>query len=235
MSWKRLLLLMVAIGCVGVRDSYSQAESTPANASAADFAQLSRYQALNTSLAERAHSATVVFLGDSMIDYWGTKAGVWFPNAKWINRGIGGQTTSQILLRERADALSLHPEAIVIEGASNDMRLGFSNEQIRDNIVSMAELAHAHHISVFIAGMTPVCDCFRDLTGLRTVDRIHALNLLLEQACREGHWNYLDFNSPLADSSGHMRRELTIDGVHPNAAGYALLAHLVDHALKRYR
>jgi len=235
MSRKPLLLFTVAIGCVGLQRSYSQADPSPVNAAATDFAQLSRYQTANTTLRQQADSAAVVFLGDSMIDYWGTKAGVWFPNAKWINRGVGGQTTSQILLRERADALSLHPKAIVIEGASNDMRLGFTNEQIRDNIVSMAELAHAHHISVFIAGMTPVCDCFRDLTGLRTVDRIRALNLLLEQACREGHWTYLDFNSPLADSSGHMRKELTTDGVHPNAVGYGLLAQVVDHALRQFR
>jgi lysophospholipase L1-like esterase len=235
MSWKRLLLLTVAIGCVSVQHSHSQAEPSPVNAAASDFAQLSRYQASNITLLQRANSATVVFLGDSMIDYWGTKAGVWFPNQTWINRGIGGQTTSQILLRERADALSLHPKAIVIEGASNDMRLGFSNEQIRDNIVSMAELAHTHHISVFVAGMTPVCNCFRDLSGLRTVERIHKLNLLLEQACREAHWAYLDFNSPLADSSGHMRKELTTDGVHPNAAGYVLLAQVVNQKLKRFR
>ncbi len=235
MSWKRLLLLTVAIGCVSVQQSHSQAEPIPVNAAAADFAQLGRYQASNTTLLQHANSATVVFLGDSIIDYWGTKAGIWFPHATWINRGIGGQTTSQLLLRERADALSLRPKAIVIEGASNDMRLGFSNEQIRDNIVSMAELAHAHHISVFIAGMAPVCDCFRDLTGLRTVDRIHKLNLLLEQACHQGHWTYLDFNSPLEDSSGHMRKELTTDGVHPNAAGYVLLAQVVNHALRHIK
>jgi len=235
MSRKLSLLLMLVLSCINVRHSDSQTEPPPVNAAANDFAELSRYRASNTTLLQQANSATVVFLGDSIIDYWGTKAGVWFSRPTWINRGIGGQTTSQLLLRERADALSLHPKAIVIEGASNDMRLGFSNEQIRDNIVSMAELARAHHISVFIAGMTPVCNCFRDLTGFRTVDRIHELNHLLEQACLEKHWNYLDFNSPLADASGHMRTGLTTDGVHPNTAGYMLLAQVVDHALRRFK
>jgi lysophospholipase L1-like esterase len=177
----------------------------------------------------------VVFLGDSITDYWGSRSGQWFQHAGWINRGIGGQTTSQLLLRLRADALALHPEAVVLEGGANDMRLGFSPAEIRDNLLTMGELAELHGAAVFITMMTPTCDCFRPLSGLRTVERIHELNGLLAAMCKEHHWALIDFNTPLADKEGHMRRELTVDGVHPNDKGYALLGPLVEQALSKFQ
>lgn len=216
------MLLAMAVGCA--------AQEVPSNAAASDFSQSKRYQASNQNVHAR-----VVFLGDSMLDYWGSHNGTWFPYAGWVNRGIGGQTTQQILLRERQDVLRLHPEAVVLEGASNDMRLGFSPEEIRDNLQSMGELAQANGLKVFVANMTPVCDCVRPLTGLRTLDRIHHLNDLVRAMCQEKHWTLLDFNTPLADASGRMRAELTVDGVHPNDRGYALLTPVVEAALAKYR
>jgi len=204
--------------------------ATPANAAAADFAQLARYRDAN-----KGTSAKVVFLGDSITDYWGSHSGTWFPHSGWVNRGIGGQTTSQLLLRERNDALNLHPKAIVLEGAGNDMRLGWAPEEIRDNLLTMGELAQAHHVAVFVAKMTPVCDCYRPLTGLRSVESIRALNTLLEAMCREHHWTLIDLWTPLAGPDGLMQKSLTVDGVHPNDAGYALLAPVVEKALKQYR
>jgi lysophospholipase L1-like esterase len=201
----------------------------PANAVAADFAQLARYRTANGGT-----SATVVFLGDSIFDYWGSRSGTWFRHFGWINRGIGGQTTSQLLLRERNDALVLHPKALVLEGGGNDMRLGFSPEEIRDNFLTMGELAESHGVAVFVVQMTPVCDCFKSLSGLRTVERIHTLNTLLASMCREHHWTLIDLSAPLAGPDGHMRQELTTDGVHPNDAGYALLAPVVERVLRRY-
>jgi lysophospholipase L1-like esterase len=206
------------------------APSLPSNAAAADFAQLARYKSANDS-----SSAEVVFLGDSITDYWGSRSGKWFPYAGWVNRGIGGQTTSQLLLRERNDALALHPKAIVLEGGGNDMRLGFSPEEIRDNFLTMGELAHAHGIDVFVATMTPVCDCFRPLSGLRTIERIRELNTLLAAMCKEHHWTLIDLNPVLANSDHHMQQSLTTDGVHPNDAGYALLAPIVEQALRKYQ
>ncbi|MEK6397462.1 MAG: GDSL-type esterase/lipase family protein [Terriglobus sp.] len=217
------MLLAIAVSCA------AQTEAPPANAAASDFSQSQRYRAANQNVRAR-----VVFLGDSMLDYWGSHNGRWFPYAGWINRGIGGQTTQQILLRERQDVLQLHPEAVVLEGASNDMRMGFSPEEIRDNLLSMGELAQTNGLKVFVANMTPVCDCVRPLTGLRTVDRIHHLNELLRAMCTDKKWTLLDFNTPLADANGRMRAELTVDGVHPNDAGYALLAPVVERALMKY-
>lgn len=201
----------------------------PANSAEADFSQSRRYHDANANVKAR-----VVFLGDSITDYWGSHNGKWFPNAGWINRGIGGQTTQQLLLRERHDVLDLHPQAVVLEGGSNDMRLGFSPEEIRDNLLSMGELAQANGLKVFVAQMTPVCDCVRPLTGLRTVENIHHLNDLLLAMAQKKHWDVLDFNTPLADANGRMRAELTVDGVHPNDRGYELLAPVVERALARY-
>lgn len=169
------------------------------------------------------------------MDYWGSRSGAWFQHAGWINRGIGGQTTAQLLLRERDDALNLHPSAIVLEGGSNDMRLGFSPVEIRDNLLTMGELATQHGTSVFVATMTPTCDCVRPLSGLRTVARIRELNALLAAMCTQHHWTLIDLNTPLADADGHMRPELTVDGVHPNDAGYALLAPVIEKALHSFR
>jgi lysophospholipase L1-like esterase len=208
---------------------YSQTIA-PSNAASSDFAQLGRYRTANVGTTAR-----VVFLGDSITDYWGSRSGTWFRQNGWTNRGIGGQTTAQLLLRERTDVLALHPRAVVLEGGGNDMRLGFSAEEIRDNLLTIGELADHHHIAVFVAEMTPVCDCVRPLTGLRTVENIQRLNHLLDEMCKDKHWTLIDLNTPLADPDGKMRASLTVDGVHPNNEGYALLAPVIEHALNRYR
>jgi lysophospholipase L1-like esterase len=223
------ITLLLSFLLLSVYPASSQT-TTPANAAAADFAQLARYREAN-----KGASAKVVFLGDSITDYWGSRSGTWFQHPGWVNRGIGGQTTAQLLLRERNDALDLNPKAIVLEGSGNDMRLGWSPEEIRDNLLTMGELAEAHHVAVFVAKMTPVCDCYRPLTGLRTVERIRELNTLIEAMCRERQWTVIDLWTPLAGPNGLMQKRLTVDGVHPNDAGYALLAPVVEKALGRYR
>jgi lysophospholipase L1-like esterase len=212
----------------------SPAQVLAANSAAADFAQTSHYHDANLKLLKTGSRIAVVFLGDSVTEYWGSRSGKWFDETRWINRGIGGQTTSQLLLRESADALSLHPKAIVLEGGSNDMRLGFTPEEIREQFLTMGELAQANHVAVFVETMTPTCDCFRPLSGLRTVERIRQLNDLIASMCKQRRWTLIDVNSPLADSSGHMRKELTVDGVHPNDAGYSLMSPRVEEALHAY-
>lgn len=212
-----------------------QAAAPVMNSRETDFANLTRYREADERIEETGDRVRVVFLGDSITEYWGSHSGHWFAHAGWVNRGVGGQTTSQLLLRERQDALALKSQAIVLEGGANDMRLGFSPEEIRDNLETMGELAEAHHVRVFLAEMTPVCDCVRPLTGLRTVERIAQLNGLIAKLCREKHWTLLAWNRRLADAHGLMRAELTVDGVHPNDAGYALLAPVIEDALRKYR
>jgi lysophospholipase L1-like esterase len=211
------------------------AHNAPEESRTTDLTQPERYRTANQKILETGVPVRVVFLGDSITDYWGSRAGTWFSNSGWINRGIGGQTTAQLLQRIQRDAIDLHPQAIVLEGASNDMRSGFSPEAIRDNLLSMGKLAQAHHIAVFVAIMTPVCDCYSSLTGLRTVSRIDYFNTLLRQMCRERHWMFIDLNTPLRDKKGLMRKELTTDGVHPNDEGYRILAPVVLKALHSYQ
>jgi lysophospholipase L1-like esterase len=206
---------------------YSQ--TAPLDAAAGDFANLARYREADSTL--RQGKARVVFLGDSITDYWGKRGGQWFTSPDWLNRGIGGQTTSQLLLRTRQDAIALHPRALIIQGGSNDMRLGFSPEAIRDNIASIADIARANHIRVLVAAMTPVCDCVRPLTGERTVARIRHLNDLLKELCKQHHYEYLDYYTPLANEEGRMRQEFTTDGVHLNDQGYSRIAPVVMRPL----
>jgi lysophospholipase L1-like esterase len=210
------------------------AQAPAPNSAEADFGQMKRYRAADQELLAKGQKVDVVFLGDSLTQLWGEQ-GKWFHEPGWINRGIGGQTTSQLLLRERQDALSLHPRAILLEGGGNDMRLGFTPQEIRDNFLTMAELAESHRIAVFVATMTPTCDCFRPLSGLRTVERIAELNRLLAEMCKAHHWQLIDLNPILADAEGKMKQEMTFDGVHPNEKGYSLLSPVVEEKLKRYR
>jgi lysophospholipase L1-like esterase len=210
------------------------AQVTSANSAAEDFPQTNHYRESNLAVLESGIKVTVVFLGDSVTEYWGARSGKWFEDKGWINRGIGGQTTAQLLLRERTDALNFHPDAIVLEGGSNDMRLGFASEEIIERFRTMGELAEAHHIAVFVETMTPTCDCFRQLSGLRSVDRIRQLNEMLANMCREKRWILIDVSSPLANAEGHMKKELTVDGVHPNDAGYALMYPRVEQALRSF-
>lgn len=233
---KRLLLtLSLLLSPMPATQLRAQAQAPASNSAEADFPQLGRYKAANADFIASGSVARVVFLGDSITDYWGSKAGKWFPYAGWINRGIGGQTTAQLLLRMREDVIALHPKAVVLEGGGNDMRLGFTPQEIRDRLLTMGELAEKHHLEVFVSAMTPTCDCFRPLSGLRTVPRIHELNRLIKDMCVEHGWHFVDTNSPLADAEGRMRRELTTDGVHPNDEGYARLAPVLEASLRKYQ
>ncbi len=234
MSMRRCLSLM-ALLTWGAMCSVSSAQMPVAAVWDNDYGQVNHYNAANMSFQKSNVTARVVFLGDSITEYWGVKAGTWFSDAGWLNRGIGGQTTSQELLRERTDVIALRPQAVVLEGGSNDMRLGSPSSVILNNIASMGELAEAHHIRVFVSAMAPVCDCFTKLSGLRTVERIQQLNADLRRLCSDHHWQFLDTNSPLADAKGLIRREYTLDGVHPNAEGYAVLSPVFLEALKSFR
>jgi lysophospholipase L1-like esterase len=193
------------------------AQTPEANSAKADFSQNSHYAQADQNLLQSGSRVKVVFLGDSITEYWGSRSGAWFSEEGWINRGIGGQTSAQLLLRERSDAINLHPE------------------EIREHFLTMGELAEFNHIAVFVETMTPTCDCFRPVSGLRTVERIRRLNELLSAMCIEKGWKLIDVSSPLVDSKDHMQKELTVDGVHPNNAGYSLMAPIIEEALKNYR
>jgi acyl-CoA thioesterase-1 len=210
---------------------------------AADFGRLSRYASANAALVKKRPGETrVVFFGDSITDNWSKPGyGGFFPGKPYLNRGIGGQTTAQMLVRFRADVIALEPSAVVILAGTNDIAGNagpVSLESIEQNITTMAELARLHGIRVVLASLLPIADDKLDAQGIairRSVDRppdtLKALNTWLAGfAASQGHV-LLDYSSPVAGSGGFLRSDLNDDGLHPNAAGYALMAPLAERAI----
>jgi lysophospholipase L1-like esterase len=210
---------------------------------ASDFGRLSRYAGANAALApKRAGERRVVFFGDSITDNW-SKAGYggFFPGRPYVNRGIGGQTTAQMLLRFRPDVIDLQPDAVVILAGTNDIAGNagpVSLESVEQNLATMAELAKLHGIRVVLASLLPVSDDKRDAEGrplLRTQDRpaakLRALNVWMEDYARRNGHTYLDYFSAAADAGGLLKPNLNDDGLHPNAAGYAVMAPRAEQAI----
>lgn len=202
-----------------------------------DWPNLGRYRDENARLPPPAPGERrVVFLGDSITDGWGRQAGTFFPGKPYLNRGIGGQTTPQMLLRMREDVVALKPAAMVLLAGTNDIAGNtgpLSLEQIEGNLASIAELAQAHGIRLVLATLLPITDAHGPQTGQRPPEKIRALNAWIRDYCRAGHCTVLDYASALAGKDGLLRPELSEDGLHPNAAGYALMQPLAQAAIER--
>ncbi|MGB6387327.1 MAG: SGNH/GDSL hydrolase family protein [Terriglobales bacterium] len=203
-----------------------------------DFGQLARYREADAALAPPlAGENRVVFLGDSITDYW--KLSDYFPGKPYINRGIDGQTTPEMLLRFREDVINLRPKVVVVLAGTNDIA-GVTgptlNEDIEANYASMAELARAHHIRMVFASVLPVHNYTHDAEesfALRPRDRILALNKWLKDYCAKNHLVYLDYFSALVDERGMLKRNLANDGLHPTDAGYKIMASLAEKAIHK--
>ena len=166
---------------------------------------------------------------------WGQGDAKFFPGKAYLNRGVTGQTTAQMLVRFRQDVVALKAQVVVILGGTNDLTgvLGPASEgTIGDNITSMTELAKANGIRVVLASVTPVCDCFKDQTSVRPQGKIIGLNgWIREYATRSGAV-YLNYYAALAEGRD-FRMPLTRDGVLPNDAGYAVMAPLAEQAIAK--
>jgi acyl-CoA thioesterase I len=203
-----------------------------------DFGELARYRAADAALKPPAPGENrVVFMGDSITDIW--KIQDYFPGKPYINRGIGGQTTPQMLVRFRQDVIDLQPKAVVILAGTNDiagntgpMRL----EDIEANYASMAELAGVHGIRVIFSSVTPVHDYTersKDFFAQRPMTKILALNHWLVNYCDEHHLVYLDYFSHMVDHKGLLQKDLSEDGLHPNDAGFKIMAPLAEKAIEK--
>jgi lysophospholipase L1-like esterase len=201
----------------------------------ADWAQLSYYRDANAAVPRLAEGEQrVVFYGASIVQFWKTR-GAFFPRRPYIDRGISGQTTAQMLVRFRQDVIDLHPRAVVILGGTNDVagNMGrMTPEMTEGNWQSMAELAKANGIAVIFATITPSTD-FPWRRGLKPAEKIRALNAWLKDYCASHGVTYLDVYSVLTDEAGGMKEGLSLDGVHPNAKGYALMEPLTQAAIDR--
>jgi lysophospholipase L1-like esterase len=197
-----------------------------------DWPNLSRYAGDNAKLTT---PVTVVFMGDSITDAWIKRSPKFFAdNPAYIDRGISGQTTPQMLIRFRPDVIALNPRAVVILAGTNDIAGNtgpMTLEMIEDNYASMAELAKAHGIKVIFCSVMPVSDYIRPQTDRRPPARIFALNNWLQEYCAKNHLIYLDYYSHMLDGLGMLKKEITYDGLHPNEAGYAIMEPMAQNAI----
>jgi lysophospholipase L1-like esterase len=202
----------------------------------ADWPQLERYRAANAALAPPAAGEDrVVFYGASMTEGWGMHGSSFFPGKSYVNRGISGQTTEQMVVRFRQDVIDLHPKAVLILAGTNDVAGNTgptTPEMTEGNWTSMAELAKANGIRVIFASITPSTD-FPWRRGLHPADKIRALNAWLKDYCAAHSLIYLDYYSALANEEGGMKADLTVDGVHATVKGYEVMAPLAQAAIDK--
>lgn len=197
-----------------------------------DWAGLTRYGSDNTELrAPKAGENRVVFFGDQVTENWPETA--FFPGKTYLNRGITNQTTAQMLIRFRQDVISLKPKVVVIQAGSNDLAglTGPATEaMIGENLTSMVELAKVNGIRVVLASVTPVCDCYRNQTARRPQGKIIGLNGWIRDYAAKSGSVYLNYYGALVQGRD-FKKELTDDGLVPNAAGYAVMAPLAEQAI----
>ena len=200
-----------------------------------DWANLSRYQMDNQALREaNTEIPKVVFMGNSITEGWPGHEPVFFNNPAYINRGISGQTTPQMLVRFRQDVIALQPAAVVILAGINDIAGNTGPTTvtaIMDNITSMTELAKANGIEVILCSVLPAA-AFPWAPAIDPVGEVLALNGMIKAYCGANNLTYVDYFSAMADAENGLQAALTYDGVHPNKAGYEVMAPLVEAAIE---
>jgi lysophospholipase L1-like esterase len=203
-----------------------------------DFGQLARYREANAALgAPRPGERRVVFFGDSITDGWHLDQ--YFPGKGYINRGISGQTTSQMLLRFHQDVISLQPALVVILAGTNDIAGNtgpISLPDIEANFTSMADLARANGLKMIVSSVTPVHNYTPHAQNFflqRDPAEILALNAWLKDYCTKNRLIYLDYFSAMADDRGLLRENLATDGLHPVDAGYKIMSSLAEDAIEQ--
>lgn len=202
----------------------------------ADWPDLAPYRQADAELgAPKAGEQRVVFLGASITDFWGRKYGEFFPGRPYVNRGISGQVTPQLLVRFQQDVVLLNPAAVIIADAGANNIAGNAGPatlaMFQDDIESMVAIARTNHIRVILASLLPASR-FPWKPEARPADEIRQWNEWLKSYAKQQGMVYLDYYSALVDDEGGMKPELAFDkAVHPNAAGYALMQPLAEKAI----
>jgi len=220
---KALLILLTFLLTAGITD-------------AQDWANTARFKDANAKLEVPANGETrVVFMGNSITEGWINTCPEFFAGKPYVNRGISGQTTPQMLVRFRPDVINLKPKVVVILAGTNDIagNSGPSTlEMIMDNLISMAELAKANHIKVVLSSVLPAFD-YPWKPGLEPAGKIVKLNEMIKAYAEKNGIVYLDYFTAMADDRKGLSKENSGDGVHPNKAGYKIMEPLAEEAIKK--
>ena len=204
---------------------------------AQDWANLKRFQQENSELLlPKANEHRVIFMGNSITEGWLTIRPEFFKNKPYVNRGISGQTTPQMLLRFRQDVINLKPSTVVLLAGINDIaeNTGPSTiEMIANNIISMAELAKANQIKVIICSVLPANN-FPWRKGIKPAEKVRKLNLILQLYSYKNKLAYVDYYSAMVNDSHGLKKELGEDGIHPNKKGYLIMEPILEKAIKKY-
>jgi lysophospholipase L1-like esterase len=203
-----------------------------------DRDNLKRYREANSKLpAVNPKKPRVIFLGDSITDGW--RLNEYFPDRDFINRGISGQVTGQMLGRFIDDVVKLKPAAIVVLAGTNDVALGVEPSIIQNNLTMITELADAHQIKVILSSILPVSDYHKDAnpgyqqSRKRPNSALAALNVWIQELCQKKGYTYLNYWPALVDKNGQLTSEYADDGLHPNPAGYRVMAPLAAAAIEK--
>jgi lysophospholipase L1-like esterase len=246
--WTRLLVGVVCFSATTIaqqstpkpaeRMSFEQWRNSRVSLYMNDFGELARYRDENARLKAPAQAEQrVVFLGDSITDGWPLPE--YFPGKPYVNRGISGQTTAQMLVRFRQDVIALQPKAVVILAGTNDIAGNTGPTRVEDveaNYVSLAELAKASGIGVVFSSVLPVHNYTaesQEFFSQRPPEKIVDLNQWLKAYCAAHGCVYLDYFSAMVDKNGLLKKELANDGLHPNQAGYKLMAPMAEEAISK--
>ena len=221
-------------------DSHFRAllDSKDAQLRTPDRDDLQRYGDANTKLPPpSASKPRVVFLGDSITDFW--RLNEYYTDSDFLNRGISGQITGQMLGRLKADVIDLHPAAVLILAGTNDLARQISLTAIENNYLMMADLATLYKIKVIFASVTPVSDYHKnvnpgyEMTKTRPPVFIAALNDWIQKLCEQRGYVYVNYFGAMVDGSGQMQQDLSDDGLHPNAKGYRVMAPLALQGIEK--
>ena len=242
-------IVLSAFACIAAQPNATdcaevKTQLTRAQTRLSDWPQLARYRDANTKVVTPLkNEARVVFMGDSITDSWDDpKFGGFFPGRPYIDRGISGQTTPQMLIRFRDDVIDLRPRVVVILAGTNDLAGNtgpMTLEEIEGNLTSMAELAKANSIKPVLASLLPISDYEQrdgkpiNQSTRRPPEKIRALNEWMKAYAAQNKLIYLDYYSAMIDDKGFLKEDLSEDGLHPNAKGYAIMAPLAEASIAK--
>ncbi|TSJ40899.1 acylhydrolase [Mucilaginibacter corticis] len=204
-----------------------------ASATAQDWPNIKRYEQANSQVAPANGKKTVVYMGDSITDFWINNDSTFFKSNNYIDRGISGQTTGQMLVRFREDVINLKPDVVVILAGINDIAENNGPSKLEDvmgNIMSMAELAKANHIKVVLSSVLPAA-AFPWRPAIDPKEKVKALNDMLKAYAAKNNFVYLDYFTAMVDENRGLPKTLSKDGVHPTLEGYKVMEPLAQKAI----